>query len=156
MQQRFRFRLQKLLHLREQEVEAARRRLADCLARLQAARHGWDALREHRRHRQELAAAGERSGMDAATFAAWRLHLAQLLRAEEAAAAEVGAAEAAVAEARQELVARRRAALVLERLRDRRREQWQLELARRSQGEADELASIRHGLAAGGWPGGKE
>lgn len=145
MQRRFRFRLDKLLHLREQEVEAARRELARAIARAQAARHGWEALRAHRIHRQQMAAAAERTGLSAEAFAAWRHHLAALLRSEEAAAAELAAAESAVAAARSRVIAKRQAAMVLEQLKERRRQQWREEQDRAEQAELDEMAALRFG-----------
>jgi flagellar FliJ protein len=143
----FRFRLQRLLALREEAEQAEARALAGREAEAAAARAARDALAE--RHAEadaqaRVAATGARVG-----------HLRQFgvvvdaLEARVDVAGEaVAGAEQAVAAARQRLEERARDRQVLDRLKARHAEAWRAEEARRDRELMDEIALGRHGRTA--------
>ncbi|MFO7171559.1 MAG: flagellar export protein FliJ [Bacillota bacterium] len=137
---RFRFRLQRLLDLREQEVDAARRQLAAARQAVAAAEAGLRTVESLVRRRLDDAARQEALGSPALDFVLRRLQIAGLLRTLAEARAGLEAARQVEAGRRQELVAALGRARTLERLRDRRREEWRAEAARAEQAELDELA----------------
>ncbi|MCG0237971.1 MAG: flagellar export protein FliJ [Firmicutes bacterium] len=137
---RFRFRLQRLLDLREQEVDAARRELAAARQAVATAEAGLRTVEGLVRRRLDDAARQEALGSPALDFVLRRLQIAGLLRTLAEARAGLEAARQVEAERRQELVAALGRARTLERLRDRRREEWRAEAARAEQAELDELA----------------
>lgn len=138
----FQFRLERVMRLRRQQVEAARRALAEALAAEAGARQGLAAVRAHKAAEVQRAARCEAGGLPVADFAAWRRHLGAIARVEEQAVRDLAAAGERVAGARAELLERRRKAQVLENLRDRRYEQFRVEAGRAEQTLADELAVL--------------
>lgn len=149
----FRFRLQRLLSLREEAEQAQALALAAREAEAAAARAARDALAA--RHAEADAQARE------AASAAPVGHLRQfgvVVDALEArvdvAGSAVSAAEDAVAEARRALEEKARDRQVLDRLKARHADAWRAEEARQDRELMDEIALGRHGRASSR-PGGR-
>lgn len=136
---RFQFRPERVMRLRQQQVEAARRALAEALAAEAGARQGLAAVRAHRLAEVQRAVRCEAGGLPVADFTAWRRHLGAIARVEDQALRDLAAAGERVTGVRAELLERRRKAQVLENLRDRRYEQHRVEAGRAEQTLADEL-----------------
>lgn len=146
MMRRFRFRLERLLALRHQQVTAVQRRLAADLAQQAAAEQRLDGLRlEHARQLQRLPAI-----VGAADLAQARGWLSELGRQLQVGQADLVAAQTQVARRRQELAAARQRERVLELLRDRRHAEHQQQLQREEQAELDEIGVRATGLTSGG------
>jgi flagellar export protein FliJ len=133
---RFRFPLQTVLRLRGQLERLSRRTLAAAMAsvneaerRLQFAAHGLSECADHAQGRSPAAplARALETGLR-------RNHL----RAQN----ELRAAEANAESARADYLQRRQDLRSLERLRERRHEEWQTETNRAEQAELDELARL--------------
>jgi flagellar FliJ protein len=138
---RFRFSLEKVLRLRAQETEQAKRALAQAMGAEAAAAEALSEARETLQHRTAEATAQERAGLVAAEFGALRNYLIFLQRQVEAAEAALGAAKALTQQRRLELLRARRRERALEKLRERRFAQYQLEAMREEQKELDEYGS---------------
>ncbi len=136
----FRFRLDRVLKLRHQEVDAARRVLGAALAVQEEAARALAAVTGQIEVRMAVAAAQEARGMTAAEFATSRRHITFLQRQAERAEQELAAAQAETARCRQVLVETRSREKVLDKLRERRLAQHGEETARVHQGFLDELA----------------
>ena len=140
----FDFRLERLRGIRAHAEDAAKEELAASLqhrlkgeAMLRAAVDGVDGARDHCRS----ATGGPVSGDD--LFAA-QTYLERAERARDAAAEDLSRRETEVAARRAELEERARDRQALERLKERRRSEWQLEVNRREGAVLDELAVVRH------------
>ena len=144
----FRFRLERVLRLRQRQVETVSRELAAARSALAAAEaDARRAARDLQTSRQEAAAARQ-GWLDPAQLArlgAW--HDAQR-RVVERRQAEVADAQQAVAAVQARLQEAWRDREVLERLRERQYQQWRLEEARRERRDLDEIGSIRAAMGA--------
>ena len=138
---RFRFSLEKVLRLRSQETEQAKRALGKALADEAAARSAAAEARLVLGQRTEEAATAERVGMTAFEFASLRTFLTFLQRQLEAAEAELNEAILITQRRRVELLAVRRREKALEKLRERRFEQYRQESLQEEQKELDEYGS---------------
>lgn len=142
---RFRFTLDKVLRLRSQEMEQAKRALGLAVAAENAARHAVLTAHEALTQRTEEARRLEASGLSAFAFGSLRAYLALLQRELEAAEAALLEARALTERRREELLKARRRERALERLKERRLEQYTLESLREEQKELDEYGN-RQGL----------
>lgn len=135
---RFRFSLERVLRLRGQETEQAKRALGVALAAEASARAAAAEARGELLRRTDEAEQRERQGLTAHEFASLRTYLTYLQRQLEA--AEVRLAEAAHETQRRRLalLGARRKERALEKLREHRLEQYQLESLQQEQKELDE------------------
>lgn len=141
---RFRFRLQPLVRLRSQLERNARRELAAAMTTVneieqqtRAAEHG---LRE---------CADQAAGNDAIGLLARGLEVG-LRRHKWRLDQQRVAAERGLTKAQNDYAQRARDLEVLQRLRDKRRAEWQRDAERAEQAELDELATLRRGHVIGG------
>lgn len=140
---RFRFRLDRLLALRQRESEAARQALARTLAAEAAARGVWERLEQ--RKAADLAELLDRpGGMQAPELAQRRQHLAALVQAAVQASGQLAAAVAATAAQREALARARQRQRTLERLRERRLAEHGQAAGRQEQADLDDWGR-RHG-----------
>lgn len=138
---RFQFSLDKVLKLRSQEMEQAKGGLALALSALEAAHQRVLMAEQELADRTEEAGVREQVGVTAAEFGSLRSYLAFLQRAVAQAEQQVTVAEQVVAQRREVLMAARKRERVLERLRERRLEQYSVEAIREEQKELDEFGS---------------
>ncbi|HWI62414.1 MAG TPA: flagellar export protein FliJ [Symbiobacteriaceae bacterium] len=138
---RFRFSLEKVLRLRSQETEQAKRALGAALAAEAAARAAADEIRDALRQRTDEATVRERGGMTAFEFASMRTYVIFLQKQLEGALAALAEAMAVTQRRRLELLAVRRRERALEKLRERRVDQYRLESLQEEQKELDEYGS---------------
>lgn len=145
---RFQFRLEKLLKLRSQETDIARRLLAHAIGEAEMARQAEEAAQARLTARLDEVAERERRPMTIYDFGALRTHV-RALQGElaQAFAARVEALER-VDSCRERVLEARRRERALERLQERRREQYLEEVLRTEQRELDEFGD-RLGLNAG-------
>jgi flagellar FliJ protein len=146
---RFRFSLEKVLRLRSQETEQAKRALAVALAAEARARQTAAEAHATLRDRTTEATARERLGLTAYEFGSLRTFLARLQREAVAADLAVTQAEERTQRQRMALLAARRRERAMEKLKERRLEQYQLEALREEQKELDEYGN-RPGLNSSG------
>jgi len=144
---RFQFRLEKLLNLRAQETDLARRALAAAINEAELARcTQQDASASVARRLTEVADK-ERSGMTAFEFASLRIHVRVLQTNLEEADAALTQANSHTQERRGHLLEARRGERVLEKLKEKRVESYSLETLADEQKELDEFGD-RLGLNA--------
>lgn len=144
---RFQFSLEKVLRLRSQETEQAKRALGYSLAMEEEARLAWDSARSRLLARTLEAQEREQRGMTAFDFAATRNYLSLLQQEFSVATAHLAEAEAETAARREALISSRRREQVLEKLRENRLASYDLESLREAQKELDEYGK-RRGLNA--------
>jgi flagellar export protein FliJ len=148
---RFRFSLQKVLQLRTQLVEQAKRSLAYALAmEEQADRERREGLE---RLRCGVIEAGrlESEGLGAYGFGSGRAYLGRLQRESQAAGARLRAAQAETGRRREALLAARLQQRVLERLREQRLAEHTATAVEEEQKELDQFgAALRHSSRAPG------
>jgi flagellar FliJ protein len=132
---KFHFSLQKLLALRHQETEQAKRTLAAALATESLAR---DRLQDAELRLQERTARAVAGGFVVETYRQDRDWIRFLQGEVEKTAQALRAAEAETARFRQFLLVARQRERILEKLRERRVEVYQLELLQEEQRELDE------------------
>lgn len=135
---RFRFSLERVLRLRGQETEQAKRELGKALAAEAAARAAAAEARTELAHRTDEAGQRERTGLTAYEFASLRTYVTFLQRQLEAAEVRLAAAVGETQRRRLALLGARRKERALEKLRERRLEQYRLESLRQEQKELDE------------------
>lgn len=146
----FRFRLERVRALRERRTDAARQELARAIASLGDSRerlHDVDAELERTREEQR------RRSARAATVDARQLHAhqayAERVEAQRRARLdELAREETAVAERTDELARAARSQRTLDRLKERRRAEHELEAGRREGATLDEIAIERHRRSA--------
>lgn len=142
---RFQFRLERVLNLRKQQTDQARRALAAAIAEEDVARRAVETAHALLNARLVDIRHKERQGLTAYDFGLQRHHVRVLQT--ELATAETGLAEAQAftQHKRLELLAARRAERALERLRERRLEGYVAESFREEQKELDQFGD-RQGL----------
>jgi len=148
MAKRFQFRLAPVLKIREAKKKDAQRLLGKRMGelrllqdRLHSLQEAWDDAFGRRRVQQ-----GQPVNIDL-----WRSierFLSAVERKIEETNAEIANAQALVDEARKALTKAHREHLTLERLREHRKEQYNQEVAREEQQQADELAMLRYQFKA--------
>lgn len=137
---RFRFDLQKILELREEEEQSQARALADAERRAQEARRSLQELREVRDEEASKLMAAHVEGRPVGQLRNLGRVIEQLTqRVSEAESAYEEAAEA-VKETRQELVVAMTQRRVMDQLKDRKQEAWRQATERAEQIRMDELA----------------
>ena len=142
---RFRFSLEKVLKLRTQEQEQAKRALAQAMAVEASARQALEDVRARLQQRASEAGALERAGLSVFEFANFRHYVAFLQGEEKRYAEELARAEQMTQKRRLALLEARRREKALEKLKERRLEQYQQESLRHEQKELDEYGN-RQGL----------
>lgn len=142
---RFRFSLEKVLRLRSQQMEQAKRALALAVLQESNARQAVQTVQAALAERTAEAGQRESCGLTAFEFAALRTWLQHLQKQLAQAEAELAAARERTRERRKDLLTARRKERALERLRERRLEQYNLEALREEQKEFDEYGN-RQGL----------
>lgn len=137
---RFRFRLQRLLEIRQQETKVALNNFAQARLATQAAAKRLEVAAAQRAASAERLAARRQGRM---TVQQWRqsaeMHEA-LVAAEWLAAERLAAAQQEEERRRRELTEAERREKVLERLRDRRAAEWRQAMAAAEQAAIDEMA----------------
>ncbi len=144
---RFQFPLEKVLRLRKQETERARRQLAFALAAEREAAQMARRARTAVEGRIEMVLRQEDRTLTAAAFASQRAYLDRLRREAAEAEERLAAAREETGRARDVLLAARRWEQMLEKLRERRLESWRAEALREEQKGLDDLGG-RSGLNA--------
>lgn len=142
---RFQFSLEKVLKLRAQQQEQAKRALGQAMAQEAAAHGALAAARRASEERATEAGTRERAGLSVFEFATLRHYVAFLQGEVRRHEGLVAAAEAETKRRRLALLEARRKEKALERLKERRFEQYQQEMLRGEQKELDEYGN-RQGL----------
>lgn len=146
MAMRFRFRLQTLLKLRRSMEEAAQRALASALRHRDMLVMRLEIQEKQRQEALEGRRAGPGEVLDLERWRQierWLVVLERTIRQTKEALVQ---AENRVAEARAALLRAHMEHMTLLRLRERRKEQFDLEALRQEAKEADEIAVLRHRL----------
>lgn len=138
---RFQFSLEKVLRLRAQETQQAKRALGQAMAAEAAARQEAEVAHTLLRHRTEEAGVRERAGLVAFELASQRHWLAFLQKQAAAADSALAAASALTLQRRLHLLAARRRERAMEKLKERRLEQYLIEAGRAEQKELDEYGN---------------
>lgn len=139
----FRFRLDRLLTLRENEVTAAQFVLARAMAQEETSERALVAATALRRQRLREMAALEQSGTTGAELAHSRRYIEALGQAQAVAESLLAAARAEVDRCRAELIARQQDSRTLDKLKAARREAYRAEGEGAHQREVDDLAAGR-------------
>ena len=139
----FQFRLQRLLALRRTERAARASELAQAQAELQSQHRQLEQSAAQRAQLLATAQGGPGTPVDVATWSARRADYQSARRLEADAVARWREAAAHVAQAQGAYLEARRGQRVLDRLRQRRHEEWRAGQASAAQAEADEFASRR-------------
>ena len=143
----FRFRLERVLQHRQREVDARSREVAEAQLAVQRAESGLAAA-SRRLHLSRAESAARRQGsLDATELQRGLAWQDELVARREAAAGVLAAARGELAAAQERLQQAWRDREVLERLRQRQREEWEQEQARRERRALDEIGAIRSALA---------
>jgi flagellar protein FliJ len=148
---RFRFSLERVLKLRSQETEAAKRALARALSAEELARIRVLEAQAALTTRTEEAQMREQVGLTAAEFGAVRSFLAFLQRDLARAVQQLSLVRQVTEQRRRELMAARKRERALEKLRERRLDAYTLEVLREEQKELDEFGTRQplNGAASG-------
>ena len=136
---RFYFPLEKVLRLRTQQTDQAKRTLSHSRAVEAEARRIWEESRCQLLDRTLAAQEREQQRMTAFDFGATRGYLSLLQRAFAIASARLAEAEAQTAAGREALLDARRREKVLEKLREARQSVYDLDSLREAQKELDEF-----------------
>jgi len=144
MAKRFTFRLAPILKIREAKKKDAQRLLGRRMAELGLLQDRLRALEEARSDAFGRRRVQQGQPVDLGLWRSIERFLASVERRIEETDAEIARAQALVDEARKALTKAHREHLTLERLRERRMEQYSLEVAREEQRQADELAMLRY------------
>lgn len=142
---RFAFRLQRVLGLKGQLLQAAKRQLGERVAAEMRVHEELRAARQRRQEHLSLLAELQQQGMRVDELAMHRRYQVALEQAEIACATRLEQAQEAVATARGEVARRRQDERMLEVLRERRLQEHEVEQARAEQAELDEMAGRRQG-----------
>ena len=142
---RFRFPLEKVLRLRGQELEQARRALGGAMLAERTAAEAVQVARAAVAQRTTELAEAIMAGTTAAAFAAARRYLGFLQSEQRRAESCLAEAQTLVAARRRHLLEARRREKVLEKLKERRMETYTAQSLREQQKDLDEFAH-RQGL----------
>lgn len=140
---KFEFRLDPVLRLRLRDEETAKRELGEAVAREQKERDALQALQDELSLEVSSQAQAREDVIWAqgqALYLEWAIAQNGRIAAQRQVCQE---AAKAVQAARQAVVEARRAVQVLEKLRERRLQQWKLELSRKEQAFASDVAAQR-------------
>ncbi|MCA8965914.1 MAG: flagellar FliJ family protein [Planctomycetes bacterium] len=141
---RFRFRLQPLVRLRSQLERNARRELATAMAAVNQVEQQQAAAAQGLRECADQAAGADAVGMLARSLeVGLRRHKWRLDK-------QLAVAERGLTKAQGDYAQRARDLKVLQQLRDKRRDEWRLEVQRAEQAELDELSRLQRGIQVGG------
>lgn len=138
---RFKFSLEKVLRLRSQETEQAKRALGRAMEAEEAARQSVESIASALAERITQMQARERAGLSAAEFGVMRHFLLFLQRELDQARGVLEAAQQVTQQRRLELLEARRRERALEKLKEHRLEGYLLESLREEQKELDEYAN---------------
>lgn len=143
---RFRFRLEKILGLRERAEKEAARRLSELLNRRQACIREMERMgRERRRlivRREEL----QHGKVQPASLQQNRYQIIVLDRAADFARERLAGLEAVLIAAREELTEKSRERKLIEKLQEKRRQEFELEERRRERREQDAQPRASRGM----------
>lgn len=145
---RFQFRLERLLNVRSQETDMARRALASAISEAELARRTQANASAAVASRVSEVSHKEQSGMTVFEFASLRTHVRALQKDLDQADANLSEANSHTHERRNQLIEARRGERVLERLKEKRLELYSREALAEEQKELDEFGD-RLGLNAG-------
>lgn len=140
----FRFRLQRILELREKSEQARARTLADASEQADAARRHQQAMHELHWLQRETASAASQGAITAGELQHFAFLLDRLDDRLVHGADNVQEAERLLAEAQSALHLASRDRRVLDRLKDRHVERWQVEGQHRDRVDMDEIALTRY------------
>ncbi len=143
----FRYRLETLLRVRENEEEQCRQQLAHEIYVLGQHREYLERLRGERDLLRRTLEEKQGSGITAAANAFYSEAIANKERMIAFQKNAVAAQEKMVETVREQLVARVKARQIVERLKEKEYLEWRREEARKEQNDNDEQAVLRHGRA---------
>jgi len=148
MAKRFYFRLAPVLKIREAKKKDAQRLLGKRMGELRLLQDRMQSLKQAQSDAFGQRRVQQGQPVDLDMWRSIERFLAAVERKIEETNVEISKAEALVDEARKALTKAHRDHLTLERLRERRKEQYDLEVSREEQRQADELAMLRHQFKA--------
>ena len=140
----FQFRLENLLEHRAETEALAAGRLAEAQLEADEAERAWTALEEAHRSAREALGELQRAGSDAGRMQTVRLVLERLETGIERATEALDTARDRLARKRADYQRANRDRRALEELKDKRRDAWDRDAARRDQRDMDEVAANRH------------
>ncbi len=141
----FRFRLQRVLELRQEAEQAKSRSLADARAIAEDATRAREALVDMQRNSRAQASAAAQRTVRVGHFATVEVVMRSLDERLTSADEQVQQAEGAVADAQSELDAAARDRRVLDRLKERHADVWRAAEAHKDRLQMDEIALARFG-----------
>ena len=144
MAKRFSFRLAPLLKLREARKKDAQRVLGRLMGELQSLQGQLTTLEGYRRDAFSQRSVERGMTVNLELWRSIERFLVSLERRMEETKAEIARVQALVDEARKVLTKANREHLTLQRLKERRQEQYEFEVSKEEQNRADELAVMRH------------
>jgi flagellar FliJ protein len=144
MAKRFNFRLAPLLKIREAKKKDAQRLLGRRMGALRLLQDRLQSLKEAQSNAFGQRRVRQGQPVDLDMWRSIERFLAFTERRIEETNAEIETAQALADEARKALMEAHREHLTLERLRERRKEQYDLEVAKEEQRQSDELALLRY------------
>jgi flagellar FliJ protein len=140
----FRFRAEVVLALRQRQEEAARDEVARCQSALDHAHHLQAERRADLARAAREAAAAQQQGLDAWQLSWHRNWIHKQQRDVDASQQAIAAAETALAQAMAALNLARQKSRVMERLKSRAAQRYQLEVTREDNRTMDAFAAIRY------------
>lgn len=140
----FRFRAEVVLALRQRQEEAARDAVARCQSALDQARRAQDERRAALARAAQDAASAQQQGIDAWQLGWHRNWIQKQQRDVDASQQAIAAAETALAQAMAALNLARQKSRVMERLKSRAAQRYQLEVTREDNRTMDAFAAIRY------------
>lgn len=144
MTARFRFRLERVLAIRAKEEERERMLFGAAMREKLRAEMALDEVRERIRAAIETAAARMKERVMIEDLRRSHDYRMALLRREAEAEAHLAASSGKLEERRAALIEARKRKRVLERLREKARERWRLEVDREEQDDLDEMGLAAH------------
>ncbi|MCL1907774.1 MAG: flagellar export protein FliJ [Holophagaceae bacterium] len=144
MAKRFKFRLASLLKVRDAKKKDAQRLLGARMGELRLLQDRLSALAEAGIEASQHRRAGKGQAVNMDLWRSIERFLVSIERKMNETKVEIEQAQILVDEARAELTKAHRAHLTLLRLKERRQEQYDLEIAKEEQQQADEIAVMRY------------
>jgi len=144
MARRFRFRLAPLLKLREARKKDAQRLLGRVMGELQLLRNHLDDIKQLQNSTFQQRSVGRGQAVNLDLWRSIERFLVSLERKIDETNAEIARVQLLVDEARRALTKAHREHLTLLRLKERRQEQYDFEVSKEEQQQADELAVLRY------------